>query len=92
MVDCCKVFDHQQKAQIPMDVLCEKYLAFNFRKKKNQPHAFTEAKIAMALFKKWQQIKGLHLTGPAQPVKIDELPEELELSGQQLQKFINLHV
>ena len=38
-----------------MDVLCTKFLGFAFSKKKNLPHAFTEAKVAMALFKTWQQ-------------------------------------
>lgn len=39
-----------------MEMICSRYLNIKFRKQKNLPRAFSEAKITMALYKKWKQI------------------------------------
>lgn len=53
LTDCCSMFDPEKKQQIPIETLCERFLSLKFKKQKNQPHAFTEAKIGMALFRRW---------------------------------------
>lgn len=56
MFDCANIFDKEKRLQIPFDTLCETFLHMKFHKKKNTPHAYTEAKICMALFQKWIEI------------------------------------
>ena len=52
------MFDPAGKVQIPMDTICERFLNLKFHKRKNQPNAFSEAKIIMALFQKWLELYG----------------------------------
>ena len=85
-----------------MDVLCSKFLGFAFSKKKNLPHAFTEAQVAMALYKKWQQInEPQNFTVPVPLLENEGGPdvntnfeedEEVEMSGQELMSFIKSQV
>lgn len=74
-----------------MDNLCERFLSLRFHKKKNLPHAFTEAKTSMALFKKWQQIQGEIVDFE---IDIPKLPESeiIELTGTELNIFIQNEV
>ena len=99
IIDCSRLFDNEKKLQIPMDVLCAKFLGFAFSKKKNLPHAFTEAKVAMALYKKWQQTNEPHnfqVSLPLEenanpntlPAQIDDDEEDIELTGEELLVYI----
>lgn len=58
MFDTAKIFSRSATAavQIPFERLCESELNLFF-KKRSFPTAFTEAKISMALFRRWQDLK-----------------------------------
>lgn len=51
------------------------------------PHAFSESKVSMALFRRWQEIYGKVLPVPKIEAKEAE-PEIVEMTGQQLEAFI----
>jgi hypothetical protein len=40
-----------------LDLLCKSYLNLEWKKRKNQPFAYTENKISIALFERWKNIK-----------------------------------
>ena len=81
-----------------MDTLQENFLKLKFKKSKNQPHAYTESKITMALYQKWKEIQGLSepiIEDDAKAqIQIEQMIEKviesdiIEMTGEQLQKFI----
>ena len=54
LYDIAKIFNRDSRAQsqIPMETLCQAELNVHYSKKKT-PYAFSEAKLSMALFKRW---------------------------------------
>lgn len=55
--DCTYQFSPESKLQTPLDLLCKSYLNLAWKKRKNQPFAFTETKISIALFERWKEVK-----------------------------------
>lgn len=56
-----------------MQQLCMSYLKFVFKRNKNKPCAYFEAKIGMALYKTWKQVKNLDFeTEPKNSMTINE--------------------
>lgn len=49
-VDCAKLFSNAGEQQVPISTLCEKFLNLKYAKRPSPSYAFTEAKIAMALW------------------------------------------
>jgi hypothetical protein len=62
MYDCAKIFKQQGETngsnQVPISVLTEKYLNLTYKKRPTLS-AFTDAKIAMALYKQWEKLSGI---------------------------------
>lgn len=55
--DCAKIFNTTSTGnQMPIGTLCSTYLNLDHKKKSGPAFAFTEAKIAMALYKQWLRI------------------------------------
>lgn len=56
--DIAKIFNPKGSSeQASMTSLCQKYLNLIYKKKRlSPPFAFTEAKISMALYKRWMEL------------------------------------
>jgi len=59
LIDVSGLFDESSQVRVPLDKLCESFLGLKYKRSKNKPHAFTECKVAMALYQKWKEIKGV---------------------------------
>ena len=88
ILDVSGLFDQEQKVRVPMDTLCERFLGLKYQKKKNMPHAFSESKIHMALFRRWQEIYGKGLPMPKVVETKEPESETVEMTGQELENFI----
>jgi len=57
LYDVAKIFNAEESGQqTPVTTLTEKYLNLNYKKRPSPVYAFTDAKIAMALFKQWEKL------------------------------------
>jgi len=66
-----------------MPALCDKYLNLIYKKKssnKNLPFGFTEAKVSMALYKRWKELTkaGGHCK-PISPIVDEDLEEQIDI-------------
>ena len=59
LIDVSGLFDESSQVRVPLDKLCESFLGLKYKRSKNKPHSFTECKVAMALYQKWKEIKGV---------------------------------
>ena len=50
LADVSGLFDESNQVRVPLDKLCENFLGLKYKRSKNKPHAFTECKVAMALY------------------------------------------
>ena len=59
LYDTAKIFNRENscQSQIPVDVLCSNELNISYSVRKMYPKTFTEAKISMALYKRWVDLK-----------------------------------
>ena len=71
-----------------MDTLCENFLKLKHQKKKNMPHAFSESKVSMALFRRWQELYGGGIPMPKILEKKEPESDQVEMNGQELENFI----
>ena len=83
------IFDANRGVQVPMDSLCSRYLNMKYSKKKNQPHALSEARVGMALFHKWAAREGIKIEGCQASVPAEESkPTVVSMKGKELQVLI----
>lgn len=68
-IDVAKLFNSSPtEQQVPISTLCEKYLNLSYARRPSPCYAFTEAKVAMALWHQYRQLRSQITPGTsAQP-------------------------
>ena len=70
LYDTAKIYNRNSKTQtqIPVDILCQSELNLAYSKRGKAPYAYSEAKISMALYMRWLDLKA-GLSSAMRPVK-----------------------
>lgn len=50
------------QTQLPFDNVCQRFIGLKWRKRRNQPYAYIESKVSMALYQRWRVLNGLKFT------------------------------